>query len=99
MLEAGDGAPLYIARRMIRFRLRGHRQRGSAGTRRRRGREGRGALIGMPEGNNALAQAAIYLATANAEERGLHAYSDAALMRIEKRPSRFRSISATRRRS
>ena len=57
-------------------------------------------FIGMPEGNTALAQAAIYLATAPKSNAVYMAYNEAAeAARAGRSPSRCRCTCATRRRN
>ena len=64
MLEAGED-PLYVARRLDSLRLRGRRQRRPAGAADCRcAAKDAVHFIGMPEGNTALAQCVVYLATA-----------------------------------
>src|SRR4030095_11824767 len=77
MLEAGED-PLYIARRMIRFASEdiGNADPQALGV--AVAAKDAAHFIGMPEGNNALAQAAIYLATAPKSNAVYTAYNDAA---------------------
>jgi len=63
MLEAGED-PLYIARRMIRFASEDIGNADPQALVVAIAAKDAAHFIGMPEGNNALAQAAIYLATA-----------------------------------
>ena len=77
MLEAGED-PLYIARRLVRFAsedvgLADPQALGVAVA-----AKDAVHFIGMPEGNTALAQAAIYLAKAPKSNAVLRAYSEAA---------------------
>ena len=74
MLEAGED-PLYVARRLVRFAPEDIGNASCAGCRHRR--QGR-HFIGMPEGNTALAQAAIYLATAPKSNAVYEAHTRAA---------------------
>ncbi len=77
MLEAGED-PLYVARRLVRFAsedvgLADPQALGVAVA-----AKDAVHFIGMPEGNTALAQAAIYLANAPKSNAVLRAYSEAA---------------------
>jgi putative ATPase len=77
MLEAGED-PLYVARRLVRFAsedigIADPRALGVAVAAKEAVH-----FIGMPEGNTALAQAAIYLAIAPKSNAVLRAYADAA---------------------
>ena len=77
MLEAGED-PLYIARRLVRF---ASEDVGNADPRALTvavGAKDAVHFIGMPEGNTALAQAAIYLATAPKSNAVYAAYTRAA---------------------
>jgi putative ATPase len=77
MLEAGED-PLYIARRLVRF---ASEDVGNADPRALSvavAAKDAVHFIGMPEGNTALAQAAIYLATAPKSNAVLRAYAEAA---------------------
>jgi len=77
MLEAGED-PLYIARRLVRF---ASEDVGNADPRALTvavAAKDAVHFIGMPEGNTALAQAAIYLATAPKSNAVYKAYSQAA---------------------
>jgi putative ATPase len=77
MVEAGED-PLYIARRLVRF---ASEDIGNADPRALTvavAAKDAVHFIGMPEGNTALAQAAIYLAVAAKSNAVLRAYSDAA---------------------
>ena len=77
MVESRRGSALHRpAARAIR--VGGHRQRRSAGADRGGRREGRRPLHRDAEGNTALAQAAIYLATAPKSNAVYEAYSRAA---------------------
>ncbi|HEV3484568.1 MAG TPA: replication-associated recombination protein A [Vicinamibacterales bacterium] len=77
MLEAGED-PLYVARRIVRFASEdvGNRQRARVGV----AVAAKDAVhfVGMPEGNTALAQAAIYMATAPKSNAVYRAYLEAA---------------------
>ena len=77
MLEAGED-PLYIARRMIRFASEDIGNADPQALVVAVAAKDAAHFIGMPEGNNALAQAAIYLATAPKSNAVYSAYSDAA---------------------
>jgi putative ATPase len=77
MLEAGED-PLYVARRLVRF---ASEDIGNADPRALSiavAAKDAVHFIGMPEGNTALAQAAIYLATAPKSNAVYRAYLDAA---------------------
>jgi len=77
MLEAGED-PLYIARRMIRFASEDIGNADPQALVVAIAAKDAAHFIGMPEGNNALAQAAIYLATAPKSNAVYTAYNDAA---------------------
>ena len=77
MLEAGED-PLYIARRMIRFASEDIGNADPQALVVAVAAKDAAHFIGMPEGNNALAQAAIYLATAPKSNAVYMAYNDAA---------------------
>jgi len=77
MLEAGED-PLYIARRMIRFASEDIGNADPQALVVAVAAKDAAHFIGMPEGNNALAQAAIYLATAPKSNAVYSAYTDAA---------------------
>jgi putative ATPase len=77
MLEAGED-PLYIARRMIRFASEDIGNADPQALMVAVAAKDAAHFIGMPEGNNALAQAAIYLATAPKSNAVYTAYNDAA---------------------
>jgi len=77
MLEAGED-PLYIARRMIRFASEDIGNADPQALVVAVAAKDAAHFIGMPEGNNALAQAAIYLATAPKSNAVYTAYNDAA---------------------
>jgi putative ATPase len=76
MLEAGED-PLYIARRMIRFASEDIGNADPQALVVAVAAKDAAHFIGMPEGNNALAQAAIYLATAPKSNAVYSAYNDA----------------------
>ena len=77
MLEAGED-PLYIARRMIRFASEDIGNADPQALVVAVAAKDAAHFIGMPEGNNALAQAAIYLATAPKSNAVYIAYNAAA---------------------
>ena len=77
MLEAGED-PLYIARRMIRFASEDIGNADPHALVVAVAAKDAAHFIGMPEGNNALAQAAIYLATAPKSNAVYTAYNGAA---------------------
>jgi putative ATPase len=77
MLEAGED-PLYIARRMIRFASEDIGNADPQALVVAVAAKDAAHFIGMPEGNNALAQAAIYLATAPKSNAVYTAYNTAA---------------------
>ena len=77
MLEAGED-PLYIARRMIRFASEDIGNADPQALVVAVAAKEAAHFIGMPEGNNAIAQAAIYLATAPKSNAVYTAYSAAA---------------------
>jgi len=77
MLEAGED-PLYIARRMIRFASEDIGNADPHALVVAIAAKDAAHFIGMPEGNNALAQAAIYLATAPKSNAVYSAYNAAA---------------------
>jgi putative ATPase len=77
MLEAGED-PLYIARRMIRFASEDIGNADPQALVVAVAAKDAAHFIGMPEGNNALAQAAIYLATAPKSNAVYMAYNTAA---------------------
>jgi len=76
MLEAGED-PLYIARRMIRFASEDIGNADPQALVVAIAAKDATHFIGMPEGNNALAQAAIYLATAPKSNAVYMAYNEA----------------------
>ena len=77
MVEAGED-PLYIARRLIRFASEDVGNADPAALSVAVGAKEAVHFIGMPEGNTALAQAVIYLATAPKSNAVYAAYSRAA---------------------
>jgi putative ATPase len=77
MLEAGED-PLYIARRMIRFASEDIGNADPQALVVAVAAKDAAHFIGMPEGNTALAQAAIYLATAPKSNAVYTAYNAAA---------------------
>jgi len=77
MLEAGED-PLYIARRMIRFASEDIGNADPQALVVAVAAKDAAHFVGMPEGNNALAQAAIYLATAPKSNAVYTAYNAAA---------------------
>ncbi len=77
MVEAGED-PLYIARRLIRFASEDIGNADPAALTVAVGAKEAVHFIGMPEGNTALAQAVIYLATAPKSNAVYAAYSRAA---------------------
>jgi putative ATPase len=77
MLEAGED-PLYIARRLIRFASEDVGNADPQALTVAVAAKDAALFIGMPEGNTALAQAAIYLATAPKSNAVYTAYNAAA---------------------
>jgi putative ATPase len=77
MLEAGED-PLYVARRLVRFASEDIGNADPQALTVAVAAKDAVHFIGMPEGNTALAQAAIYLATAPKSNAVYRAYSDAA---------------------
>ena len=77
MLEAGED-PLYIARRLIRFASEDIGNADPAALSVAVGAKDAVHFVGMPEGNTALAQAVLYLATAPKSNAVYAAYSRAA---------------------
>src|SRR5262249_46193749 len=77
MLEAGED-PLYIARRLVRFASEDVGNADPQALTVAVAAKDAVHFIGMPEGNTALAQAAIYLATAPKSNAVYEAYSRAA---------------------
>jgi putative ATPase len=77
MLEAGED-PLYVARRLVRFASEDIGNADPQALSVAVAAKDAVHFIGMPEGNTALAQAAIYLATAPKSNAVLRAYSAAA---------------------
>jgi putative ATPase len=77
MLEAGED-PLYIARRLIRFASEDIGNADPQALAVAVAAKDAAHFIGMPEGNTAIAQAAIYLATAPKSNAVYSAYNEAA---------------------
>ena len=77
MLEAGED-PLYIARRLVRFASEDIGNADPQALVVAVAAKDAAHFIGMPEGNTAIAQAAIYLATAPKSNAVYAAYNDAA---------------------
>jgi putative ATPase len=77
MLEAGED-PLYVARRLVRFASEDIGNADPQALVVAVAAKDAAHFIGMPEGNTALAQAAIYLATAPKSNAVYTAYNDAA---------------------
>src|SRR5688500_14609534 len=77
MLEAGED-PLYVARRLIRFASEDIGNADPQALTVAMAAKDAVHFIGMPEGNTALAQAAIYLATAPKSNAVYVAYGEAA---------------------
>jgi putative ATPase len=77
MLEAGED-PLYVARRLVRFASEDVGNADPQALSLAVAAKDAVHFIGMPEGNTALAQAAIYLATAPKSNAVYRAYLDAA---------------------
>jgi putative ATPase len=77
MLEAGED-PLYVARRLVRFASEDVGNADPQALTVAVAAKDAVHFIGMPEGNTALAQAAIYLATAPKSNAVLTAYGQAA---------------------
>ena len=98
MVEAGED-PLYIARRLVRFASEDIGNADPQALTVAVAAKEAVHFIGMPEGNTALAQAAIYLATAPKSNAVYEAYGRAAAGRRTRRGrSRCRCTCATRRR-
>src|SRR5262249_33872817 len=74
MLEAGEGS-LYVARRLVRVASEDVGNADPQALAVAVAAKGAGHFIGMPEGNTALAQCAIYLATAPKDNAGDGAHS------------------------
>ena len=99
MVEAGED-PLYIARRLVRFASEDIGNADPQALIVAVAAKDAVHFIGMPEGNTALAQAAIYLATAPKSNAVYRAYLAGGGRRARaKSPSRCRCTCATRRRS
>jgi putative ATPase len=77
MLEAGED-PLYVARRLVRFASEDIGNADPQALAVAVAAQEAPHIIGVPEGNTALAQAAIYLATAPKSNAVYTAYNDAA---------------------
>ena len=84
MLEAGED-PLYVARRLVRFASEDIGNADPQALTVAVAAKDAVHFIGMPEGNTALAQAAIYLATAPKSNAVYTAYGAAARRRREGR--------------
>ena len=98
MVEAGED-PLYIARRLVRFASEDIGNADPQALTVAVAAKDAVHFIGMPEGNTALAQAAIYLATAPKSNAVYEAYNQRGRGRApRRRRSRCRSTCATRRR-
>ena len=98
MLEAGED-PLYIARRLVRFASEDVGNADPQALAVAVAAKEAAHFIGMPEGNTALAQAAIYLATAPKSNAVYTAYSRAAADAHTQAADPCRCTCATRRRS
>ena len=99
MVEAGED-PLYIARRLVRFASEDIGNADPQALTVAVAAKDAVHFIGMPEGNTALAQAAIYLATAPKSNAVYEAYNQRRRgRRTRTSPSRCRCTCATRRRS
>ena len=96
MLEAGED-PLYIARRLVRFASEDIGNADPQALSIAIAAKEAVHFIGMPEGNTALAQAAIYMAVAPKSNAVYRAYSRPRKRRRRKSPSRCRCTCATRR--
>ena len=96
MVEAGED-PLYIARRLVRFASEDVGNADPQALAVAVAAKEAVHFLGMPEGNTALAQAAIYLATAPKSNAVYSAYGAAAEAADTTSPSRCRCTCATRR--
>ena len=97
MVEAGED-PLYIARRLVRFASEDVGNADPQALTVAVAAKEAVHFIGMPEGNTALAQAAIYLATAPEEQCRLRRLQPRRRRRARATsPNRCRSTCATRR--
>ena len=97
MVEAGED-PLYIARRLVRFASEDVGNADPQALTVAVAAKDAVHFIGMPEGNTALAQAAIYLATAPKSNAVYEAYNQRRRGRAAATsPSRCRSTCAMRR--
>ena len=99
MVEAGED-PLYIARRLVRFASEDVGNADPQALTVAVAAKDAVHFIGMPEGNTALAQAAIYLGDGAEEQRRLRGLQPRGRGRARATsPSRCRCTCATRRRS
>ncbi len=98
MLEAGED-PLYVARRLVRFASEDIGNADPQALAIAVAAKDAVHFLGMPEGNTALAQAAIYMAVASKSNAVYKAYLSAAEAAARKSPSRCRCTCAMRRRS
>jgi putative ATPase len=96
MVEAGED-PLYIARRLVRFASEDVGNADPQALTVSVAAKDAVHFMGMPEGNTALAQAAIYLATAPKSNAVYEAYNRAAADAHTMSRSRCRCTCATRR--
>ena len=97
MLEAGED-PLYVARRLVRFASEDIGNADPQALTVAVAAKDAVHFIGMPEGNTALAQAAIYLATAPKSNAVYRAYRGrGGRRRPRTSPNRCRCTCATRR--
>ena len=97
MLEAGED-PLYVARRLVRFASEDIGNADPQALSIAVAAKDAVHFVGMPEGNTALAQAAIYLAHGAQEQRRLRRVSGGRRSRRRRKwPSRCRCTFATRR--
>ena len=95
MLEAGED-PLYIARRLVRFASEDIGNADPQALTVAVAAKDAAHFIGMPEGNTALAQAAIYLATAPKSNAVYMAYKRPRPMPTPRPPSQCRCTCATK---
>ena len=98
MLEAGED-PLYVARRLVRFASEDIGNADPQALTVAVAAQQAAHFIGMPEGNTALAQAAIYLATAPKSNAVYSPTAAPPRTPSARSPSRCRCTCATRRRS
>ncbi len=96
MVEAGED-PLYIARRLVRFASEDIGNADPQALVVAVAAKDAAHFLGMPEGNTALAQAAIYLATAPKSNAVYSAYNGAAADAHAASADPYRSTCATRR--